>query len=630
MTGNKVKTWVLAALTMVSFGVLATSSCTETRLSGSSSKAKNQGSKTRQGNVDDPTNGETDVTIPVGGSKKVQDVPGAGTGKIAKIESKDPGIATVDPDGTIHGVKPGTTTIEVTYEDGSTATVTVTVVDPGTEGDIDIGTLNPELDPGSLGGDDGIDPGTVGDTSDTPILIFKDGFAGTLLVKPLAPDSTAAVWAVTRTGNAYWLRLEGDAVAETKLWTKLDSSDGGGSRTYVTERGVVIARTGGHLFWIDPAATPTGELPKALPNYYRLPDAGDSDRVCIVSYRKNKKRYVGMGWGDGKFIEFPMDDKPPYVPQWGTATGSVTIPGVKWGYSCYIDQARLIFYSQWVNGSQGVGAVDLKTMLSINPSTAPNSQFKSTNIADATVGPAPNGSYAMNGDLAGNVFNGKGYYTLAHERGSRTVWGAAGGMLNIYPDKCLSKDANCVGQAGFLMAQINANVGPLSGLGDGRMIGMFRHSAGKVYLMKLKDKKDIAKGIDVTAIADLDGDPYMYTDFTGATLYLTKSDTTFELDSGDGFAPAKLNRAIGFTWLNRPGTDSEWKEMTFEIRCYASGGAKGDFQVVEGIKAATVQTIIKIDACAGKSYDRVDVRLTQLEDGDSLMNVAKVQVTAYQ
>jgi hypothetical protein len=470
----------------------------------------------------------------------------------------------------------------------------------------------------------------MGDTSDTPILIFKNGFAGTLLVKPLAPDSTAAVWAVTRTGNAYWLRLEGDTVAETKMWTKLESSDGGGSRTYVTEKGVVVARTGGHLFWIDPAATPTGEIPKALPNYYRLPDVGATDRVCIVSYRKNKKRYVGMGWGQGKFIEFPMDDKPPHVPQWGSTSGSVTLPDVKWGYSCYIDQARLIYYSQWVNGSQGVGAVDLKTMRPISPSTAPNSQFKSTNIAAATVGSAENGSYAMNGDLAGNVFNGKGYYTLAHERGSRTVWGAAGGMLNIYPDKCLSKEANCVGQAGFLMAQINANVGPLSGLGDGRMVGMFRHPAGKVYLMKLKDKKDLSKGIDVTAIADLDGDPYMYTDFTGATLYLTKSDTTFELDSGDGFDRAKPNRAVGFTWLNRPGTDAEWKDVKFEIRCYANGASKGYFQVVEGIKEAKLQTIVKVDACAGKTYDRVDIRLTQLEDGDSLMNVSKVQVTAYQ
>lgn len=617
----------------LSFFILTsfTLACSDSSFSGSSgSKSENRRPSTASEVK------ESQVTLPAGETTNVKDLPEAGAGKIQKMQSLDPKIATVDEEGNIKAVAVGTTQIVVVYDNGSKLTINVTVVAPITNNPnnnaIDIDTGDPGSGIPSFGDNGGMEQALSSDTGDTPLLVFKAGIKGGIVVKPLSPDAITTVWAATRPGNAYWFRLDGDKVVETRQWTGLTSSDSAkGSRTYVTEKGAVIARTGGHLYWIDPEATPQGALPQALPNYYKLPNVAAEDRVCIVSYRKDKKRYVGMGWGMGNFIEFPMDDAPPHKPQWGMNSVQVTVPGVRWGYSCFIDQARLIYYSQWAMGSQGVGAVDLKTMQPVDPALAPNAKFKSTNVAEATLGSGPKGSYVMNGDLAGNVYNGTDFYTLAHERVSRTVWGMTrvDSTLRIYPDKCLTREANCLGHAAFPMAEFNGLM-PLSALPDGRMIAMMRGTNGRVYLLKLKDKKDLTKGVDAMPIADLVGDPYMYTDFTGATLYLTKSDTTFELDASTGFDTTKPATAVGFTWLSRSSTDVVWSNIKFEIRCYASTGNKGDFEAVDTIKDALKQTVITTPSCAGKNYDRIDVRLTQLADDDTLMNIGRVQITAYQ
>ena len=469
------------------------------------------------------------------------------------------------------------------------------------------------------------------DYDQSPLVILPDSFQGGFIVKPLSPDSITTFWAVTAPGNAYWFRLEGDKVAESKKWTGLQSSGAsGGSRTFVTEMGVVIARTGGFLYWIDPAATPEGAISQEISNHYQIPNTDPNDRACIVSYRKDRKRYVGIGWGRGNFVEYPMDTAPPYAPQWGSVSGSTVVPNVTWGYSCYIDQVRLIFYSQWVNARNGIGAVDLKTLQPTDPSGASNAKFSSQNLSNLSRGTSgTRGSYAINGDSAGNVFNGSGAYTLANNRDSRTVWGASGDSLWIVPQKCLTSEPNCLGHVTLPLPGFRGKL-PLSSLPDGRMIGMKRQTNGQVNLFKLRDKTDFSKGVDIIPIAELEGDPYMYTDFTGSMLYVTKSVTTFELDTVKTYDTAKISKKIGFTWVSRSVTDVNWTNIKFEIACYASTTGRGEFETVETIKNALQQSIIMTDSCTNKTYDRVDIRLTQLEDDDTLMNVGRVQVTAYQ
>lgn len=506
--------------------------------------------------------------------------------------------------------------------------------------DEDIDTDPEATDPTGDDTPPGFDPGELYDTGDKgpddPIRKFDDEkFAGGLLVKPLEPDQKNHVWGVTMNGEATYMRLEDDKVVETKKWSGV-TGGAGGARTYVTEGGVVIAKTGGHLYWIDPDSTPQGDLKsQGSKNYFKLNGPAGDDRVCVVSYKRKKKRYLGMGYGNGKFVEIPMENTAPYAPQWGTISREGSGGSNKWGYSCFVDQDRLIYYSQWVNMAGGpIQAIDLETMSSKSATNAPNGSFTSANLQKETIGPKAQtgkGSYAVAGDRDGNVFNGTGYYTFGYEARTKTVWGAGNGngMLTIFPAKCLSKEANCSGFGSFNMNSQNINVGPLSGLGDGRMIGMFR-GTGTVFLMKLKDEKDISKGIDSTAIHNLGGDPYMYTDFTGATLYMTKSETTFDLTDMDGFTSKSPNRGIGFTWLHKDGKGKSFEDIKLEVRCYKKDGDTGQYEKWSKVKDSGEQTILLPSSCKDKKFNQVDVRLTQQNDNDTLMQITKIQVTAYQ
>jgi hypothetical protein len=153
---------ILAALGVVA----ALLACEDTSFNGASGDRGNKGGGQNRASPGDKT-GKT--TIPVGGTEKVQDVPGAGPSgegddaRIKTIESKDPEIAKVGKDGTITGVTPGETTIEVTYEDGTTATVEVEVVvgsDDGTStGQDDTGT---DQDAGDIQGVNDSTTGTGG------------------------------------------------------------------------------------------------------------------------------------------------------------------------------------------------------------------------------------------------------------------------------------------------------------------------------------------------------------------------------------------------------------------------------------------------------------------------------------
>ena len=485
----------------------------------------------------------------------------------------------------------------------------------------------------------GFEPGTLFDTGDKepedPIREFDtEKFAGGILVKLLEPDQKNQIWGVTTKGEATYMRLEGDEVKETKKWTGITGGDGG-ARTYVTEGGIVISKTGGHLYWIDPESTPQGDLKKlGAKHYFKLDGPAGDDRVCVVSYKRDKKRFLGMGYGKGKFVEIPMDNNAPFAPQFGTISREGSAGTKQWGYSCFVDQDRLIYYSQWVNMSEGILAIDIDTMKAKSPTSAPNGSFKSTNLAKETVGPKDEpgkGSYAVTGDRDGNILNGTGIYTYGFESRSKTIWaaGKGNGLLAIYPAKCLSKEANCTGFGSFNMNKLNINVGPMSGLGDGRMIGMFR-GVGTVFLMKLKDDKDLSKGIDATAIHNLEGDPYMYTDFTGATLYMTKSETTFELSDMEEYSSKRENRGIGFTWLDKKGKGQEFEDIQLEVRCYKNGEREGSYEKWTKVKDSTEQTVILTSSCKDKKFNQVDVRLTQLGDNDTLMQITKIQVTAYQ
>jgi len=491
----------------------------------------------------------------------------------------------------------------------------------GTDPNVDITTINeadlpqPDIN--------------LGEGDEDPPLVFGPEFKGSFLSQGLESSQKSHLWVATTLGNAYYFELDGKTIVRKKKWNNLTS--GSGTRTYVTEGGVIMAQTGGHLFWIDRENTPEGALNRTSPTYFKLSGPGASDRVCVVSYRKNEARYLGMAYGMGNFVEFAMDNTAPFAPKWDQQTGTVNVGATTlWGYSCYIDQENLIYYSEWVQSSPA--AVSLANLTAVNATTvAPNGSFSSTNLTNETQGTAKTpASYAMGGDRSGNVFNGSGYYTLAYEPKNKTVWGGSGGNLSIMPRDCLTKTATCAGHAAFPIAtSIGAQVGPLSALGNGYMVGLVRQ-AGDIFIMNQKVDGDITAGIEATKIDTVKGDPYMYTDFTGATLYMTNALSDFDLTKGKQFDPAKPLKAVGFTWAAHSGKSDVWADIKLEIRCYKAGEAKPDFEVADAVKNAYEQTVLNLKSCNGKVVDHVEVQLTQLNNKSTLMNVKKIQVTAYQ
>ncbi len=463
-------------------------------------------------------------------------------------------------------------------------------------------------------------------------------------VKPLLPNQENHIWIATSVGEVRHLKLEKGLVKQTKAWS--GASPTSGTRTYVLEGGaVVLAKNGGYYYFLHDGLS-EGAIDKdpAKGNYFQLITSDPTkqpkvdDRSCVVSYKKDGKRYLGIGYGLGYFFQVEQEDKPPYAPNFKTATVPIQVAPVNWGYSCFIDQTRLIYYSQYARGlpSETI-ALDLTSMQRVPVSKAPNAAFVSQNVPAVTVGPygaQGKGSYAMAGDRLGNVLNATGYTTMAFEPKTATVWASAdsGTRLDVFPHDCIYKTPECKGQGSFeLGLGMRTGVGPLSALGDGSMVGLVRQF-GDVFLFKLKDPTDISKGIEATKIAEAvgNGDPYMYTDFTGATLYLSNSLNDYDFSKTADWSTRDPLQQLSLMWEASPGSSDEWKDIRAEIRCYLDEGNKGEFTEVNIIAKSKVPQLIDITSCKGKAVAKAELRLTQIGASTSLGNITKVELKAYQ
>ena len=465
------------------------------------------------------------------------------------------------------------------------------------------------------------------------VLVIDATFKGGYDTQALTPIEENHVWVATATGDVQHLRLDKGVVASKKSWT--GATPASGTRTYVLEGGAaVLSKNGGEFYFLHDGLA-EGAIDKDLTkgNYFKLTGPAADDRSCVVSYKRDGKRYIGIAYGIGMFVEVEQADTAPFGPKFATATPAVKLADVRWGYSCYIDQNRLQFYSQYFQGS--TAGIDLNTKTALDLNKAPNAAFVSTNLPSLTVGAKAvgNGSYAMSGDRIGNVFNATGFYTLAFEPKESMVWGTQGTNVSVYPHACLYKTADCQGFATYnLMESIGTGIGPLSALGDGSVVGMVR-GVGDVYLLKLKVKGDATKGIDAVKIADRvgnGGDPYMYTDFTGATLYLNNSLGVYDFTKFGAWNTKAPLKQIGFSWLQQPGAVEEWKDIKTEIRCFSSDTDKGEFQVVEITAKPKDVQYLTVDSCVGKLVTKAELRLTQIGASSSLMGVSKIQLTAHQ
>jgi hypothetical protein len=122
----------------------------------------------------------------------------------------------------------------------------------------------------------------------------------------------------------------------------------------------------------------------------------------------------------------------------------------------------------------------------------------------------------------------------------------------------------------------------------------------------------------------------MYTDFTGATLYVTNSEQTIDLAEGLNFNAEKNVKNLLFSWVAKAGGSDQWQSLMLEMRCYTQGGPKPDYQEVSSVGAATARIKVSLDQCKNKKFNTVDVKVSQLDSADTMTGIEKVEIAPEQ
>jgi len=499
---------------------------------------------------------------------------------------------------------------------------------------------------------------------------------------------------VVHTGVANWLQVEGDKIIQHKKWSGLEGNGDYGIRTYVTEGGFLAARFP-FVYFIDPDSTPEGLLPETnIKNFDPTRKYNGASRICLGSYIKDDKRFMIAAFGAGKYYEIPMADTKPFRPLWDdlnliplreidNARGNEKHwkaqnppqEGYGWGYSCHMNQKKKIFYSQWFQygaktlqdnadpSSSYGGAVDLTTYKTVDlDSQIPNAKFIQNNPVLKSFALSTGSamvSYAVGGDPDGNIYNadvsailppeagsaageGNNTYTMAYEKISDTIWISRNtDKITVVKRKCLTTEPNCT-STDYFVAKILpvasdpascVTIGPLSALKDGRVVGLSRCGGGSwVRIFSLKDPADISKGVDALPLVKIPGDPYMYVDFTGATLYTRESEQTFKITDLADYAkrapkdarPDKILEAH-FEWKNASATPPEWVGMRLEARCYADSSNKGAYEEIKTVANAGVKNLLNLPSCKNQFIEAIDIKITQVK-GESLGDVESLKI----
>jgi hypothetical protein len=146
----------------------------------------------------------------------------------------------------------------------------------------------------------------------------------------------------------------------------------------------------------------------------------------------------------------------------------------------------------------------------------------------------------------------------------------------------------------------------------------------------LKDKSDRTKGFNQKLIGVAGGDPYMYTDFTGASLYLRESVQAFEISKLPEYKSGMPNKNTLFNWKSKSGAGKPWQDIKLEARCYSDPAQKPGFEEVKTVGVSDKFTPFVVQSCQDKVTKFVEVQLTQLQSSVSLTDVEFIQVAIKQ
>jgi hypothetical protein len=107
----------------------------------------------------------------------------------------------------------------------------------------------------------------------------------------------------------------------------------------------------------------------------------------------------------------------------------------------------------------------------------------------------------------------------------------------------------------------------------------------------------------VIKIAEVEGAPYMYNDFTGATLADQAQSVLFDF-STHGLAAGISN--VRYEWIPKNGFSNVPVGLLVGVRCYTKGANPPPFTP---ITFANAFTTTNIPGCGGKSINQVEFQL---------------------
>jgi hypothetical protein len=123
----------------------------------------------------------------------------------------------------------------------------------------------------------------------------------------------------------------------------------------------------------------------------------------------------------------------------------------------------------------------------------------------------------------------------------------------------------------------------------------------------------------------------MYTDFTGATLYINESEQTFKPVEMAQFSASKPIKTAVFKWKPTSSYAAgnlsvEWRNIKLEARCYSNSASKPDYVEIAKVHPSDKGTELNVPSCSEGKYEHVDVKLTQLNNDSSLVGIDTISV----
>jgi len=465
-------------------------------------------------------------------------------------------------------------------------------------------------------------------------------FSGEAPFQSVASDSEA--WIVTDTTIT---RID---LNQVKGWpqTQWSMPSNSGNRTYVTEIGLLVGRTNNgdgaaRGVWLAPR-----DRPGAAVQIHDPTDMGGGSRLSVTSFKIGPQPYIGFAYGTNrgmkKFVRMPIDKSKPNgvdplradfkeLGSLRSGFGSFAAVGGFAAYSSFMDQTRKTFFLGGGAGRGGWG-INVESLDELSLVDLPNWKVGGDPLNDAvperricglTMETSQNMGYALSGDLKGNLVTASGTYTFAHEPVGDLIFASRGGRtLTVAKQSCVeSSGSDCTEANGmcrqFDLSEITVDkkpmgisVGPMSAVGDGRVVGIQRGGESQVFLLSVKNPKDLSQGLEVQKVANITGNAYMYNDFTGVTLYSPDQIKVFDFNTLKGFKSGKAVRKVAAGWSAQSGVNEDLRGLKLELTCFKQGGTKPPYKDYTAILNSNASLFtLSTDDCSG-DVDAMEVKMS--------------------